>query len=70
MSNVQMRTVIIYNKRRITPETVDAIVNARDGEFVGLEPEQFSSIMELHFFDRESNKLQRADEKARPRTEE
>lgn len=47
---VRIKTVVLYNIRRIQPETVEKIANAKDGEWVGVEPDEFSAIQELHIF--------------------
>ena len=68
MPNVRVRTIILYDKRRVQPDTIDLIANAKDGTIIGLEPDEFHGIQELHLFEPEVKKLQRADHKARPRS--
>ncbi len=64
---VRIKTLILYNKRRLQPETIDALATAKDGAWMGLEPDEFNAIQQLHIFVPEIQKMQRNDQKARPR---
>ena len=58
----------MYNCRLVQPGTIDKLKNAKDGEFIGVEPNEFQGIRELHLFEPEVNKMAAKDRKDRPRT--
>lgn len=65
---VRFKTIIVYDKDRVAPETIDMLANAPDGGFLGLDREQFHCFHVVNIAVPEMRKLQKADEKANPRT--
>ncbi len=57
---MKVRTILIYDKRSLSAETVQALLDAPDGSIVALETIQFESIKELHLFEPEVAKLAKA----------
>ncbi len=47
---VQMKTVILFDKRRVSHETLEAIAEARDGAIIPVERDEFNGIQMLHLF--------------------
>ena len=68
MPSMRVKTVILYDKTKIQPETIDRMAAARDGEFIPMNREEFYGIMELHLFQPEIDKVLKKDAKARPRS--
>ena len=62
-----VRTIVIYDKTKIQPQTIDAIKNAKDGDWIPVGREEFSGFYELHLFEPEVDKVARDDAKKRPR---
>ncbi len=48
--SVQMKTVILFDKRRVSHETLEAIAEARDGAIIPVERDEFNGIQMLHLF--------------------
>ena len=47
MPSLEFKTVILYNKRRIRPETIEAIQQAQDGDMVGVDQSEIDSFLPL-----------------------
>lgn len=47
MAALNMKTVILYNLRRIRPDTLEAIKNANDGDMIGVDQSELDSFMPL-----------------------
>jgi hypothetical protein len=50
--NTEVKTVILYNRRRIRPETLKAIADAKDGEMIPCTPEELDSFDAVTIFTR------------------
>ena len=47
MPAMTFKTVILYNERKIRPQTLDAIQNAKDGEMVPCDISEMDSFLPL-----------------------
>ena len=65
---VRFKTIIVYDKDRIASETIDMLMSAPDGGFLGLDREQFHCFHVVNIAVPEMKKLVKTDEKANPRT--
>ena len=50
MSKVEIKTVILFNKRRLRPQTIEAILAADDGTLIGVDPDELSSFLPLNIW--------------------
>lgn len=50
MSAAQVKTVILYNRRKVRPETLAAIANADHGDMIEVEPEEMTCFLPLAIF--------------------
>ena len=57
LKSMQMKTVVLYNSRRVRPETVAAIRDAEDGDMIPVIPEELDSFMSMTFFQPELETL-------------
>ena len=44
---MNFKTVILYNERRIRPQTLEAIQNAKDGDMIPVDVSEMSSFLPL-----------------------
>lgn len=65
---VNIKTVLFYVKRRLQPETMDRIKNAKDGDMIPVLQEEFDAIQEFHFYEPQFKKAIAQSEKDSPRT--
>ena len=65
---VEIRSVLIVDKRRLSAESIDDLARAKNGDILLWEPIQFDAVKQLIFFEPEAKKLQKKDEKKRPRS--
>ena len=47
MPALDFKTVILYNMRRIRPETLEAIRSAKDGDMVGVDQSEIDQFLPL-----------------------
>ena len=50
MAVAKIKSVILVDKRRISPDTLDRILEAPEGGFVEVDPVEMASFMQLIFF--------------------
>jgi hypothetical protein len=55
-ANVNIRTVILYDCRKVQPGTLEKIAEARNGEFIPVEPDEFYGFTQLVIHDPEMKK--------------
>ena len=55
-----VRTIVIYDRTKIQPQTIRAIAAAKDGEWVPVGREEFNGFYQLHIFQSEIDKLVRS----------
>lgn len=44
---MNFKTVILYNERRIRPQTIEAIKNAKDGDMIPVDVSEMGSFLPL-----------------------
>lgn len=49
MSTINIKSVMLYNVRRVRPQTLEAIANARDGDMIPVDPTEMDAFMQLTF---------------------
>jgi len=47
MPTMAFKTVILYDERRIRPQTLERIANAKDGEMIGCDVSELGSFVPL-----------------------
>ena len=47
MPAMEFKTVILYDVRKIRPQTLTAIQEAKDGDMIGVDPSEMSSFLPL-----------------------
>lgn len=50
MPKVNIKSVILYNKRRIRAQTLEDICSAKDGALIGVDPSELDSFMPIVFY--------------------
>ena len=49
MATINIKSVMLYNVRRVRPQTLEAIANARDGDMIPVDPTEMDAFMQLTF---------------------
>ena len=57
MAQVKLKSILLYDKRRVRPETIEAIRTARDGSLIGVMPDEMAHFQQLIFFEPEVQRV-------------
>lgn len=57
MQTVNIKSVILYNKRSISVKTLEAIANAKDGDLIPVDPQEMNSFLQLTLFSADVRKI-------------
>jgi len=64
MPAMNFKTVVLYNERKIRPQTLEAIRNASDGEMIPVDISEMASFMPLVIHQPDLEKAQKKQLKA------
>ena len=64
MPAMNFKTVVLYNERKIRPQTLEAIRNASDGEMIPVDISEMASFMPLVIHEPTLEKAQKKQLKA------
>ena len=59
MPLVNVKSVMLYNKNRLRPQTLDAISNAKDMEWIPVDPSELDQVQHLIIFEPEVGKAKK-----------
>ena len=59
MPAMNFKTIVLYNERRVRPQTLDAIRQAKDGDMIGCDPSEMDSFMPIVIYEPEVKRVGR-----------